>query len=94
MKAIVKPQYVDRIPRAIKGPDKTVRGLIEGVATMDNFKEVCDILGMFQCQICIFCSADLTSELNHIMDRDVNLLSGGELQRFAIATVCVQQADV
>ena len=28
------------------------------------------------------------------MDRDVNLLSGGELQRFAIGTVCVQQADV
>jgi translation initiation factor RLI1 len=34
------------------------------------------------------------TELNHIMDRDVNLLSGGELQRFAIGTVCVQQADV
>jgi translation initiation factor RLI1 len=33
-------------------------------------------------------------ELNHILDRDVNLLSGGELQRFAIGTVCVQQADV
>lgn len=33
-------------------------------------------------------------ELNHIMDRDVNLLSGGELQRFAIGTTCVQQADV
>lgn len=33
-------------------------------------------------------------ELNHIMDREVNLLSGGELQRFAIGTVCVQQADV
>lgn len=28
------------------------------------------------------------------MDRDINLLSGGELQRFAIATVCVQKADV
>jgi ATP-binding cassette subfamily E protein 1 len=28
------------------------------------------------------------------MDRDVSLLSGGELQRFAIGTVCVQQADV
>ncbi len=39
-------------------------------------------------------AADLSSELNHIMDRDVNLLSGGELQRFAIGTVCVQQADV
>ncbi|KAH8808229.1 P-loop containing nucleoside triphosphate hydrolase protein [Xylogone sp. PMI_703] len=33
-------------------------------------------------------------ELKHILDRDVNLLSGGELQRFAIGTVCVQQADV
>jgi ATP-binding cassette subfamily E protein 1 len=28
------------------------------------------------------------------MDRDVNHLSGGELQRFAIGTVCVQNADV
>lgn len=28
------------------------------------------------------------------MDRDVGLLSGGELQRFAIGSVCVQQADV
>ena len=35
-----------------------------------------------------------STELNHIMDRDVGLLSGGELQRFAIGTVCVQQADV
>ncbi|KAI1155249.1 P-loop containing nucleoside triphosphate hydrolase protein [Nemania diffusa] len=35
-----------------------------------------------------------TLELRHLMDRDVNLLSGGELQRFAIGTVCVQNADV
>lgn len=34
------------------------------------------------------------TELNHVMDRDINLLSGGELQRFAIGTVCVQKADV
>ncbi|TRX98275.1 hypothetical protein FHL15_000920 [Xylaria flabelliformis] len=27
-------------------------------------------------------------------NRDVNLLSGGELQRFAIGTVCVQNADI
>jgi translation initiation factor RLI1 len=37
---------------------------------------------------------DSVPELNHVMDRDINLLSGGELQRFAIGTVCVQQADV
>jgi ATP-binding cassette subfamily E protein 1 len=33
-------------------------------------------------------------ELRHILERDVKLLSGGELQRFAIGTVCVQKADV
>jgi ATP-binding cassette subfamily E protein 1 len=45
LKAIVKPQYVDRIPKAIKGPDKTVRTLIEGNASMDNLEEVLDVLG-------------------------------------------------
>lgn len=93
MKAIVKPQYVDRIPKAIKGTDKTVRTLIEGNASMDNLKEVLDVLGKSPA---LATSRVLMqwSELNHIMDRDVNLLSGGELQRFAIGTVCVQQADV
>lgn len=47
-------------------------------------------------QILSYCEGQVLkmTELNHIMDRDVNLLSGGELQRFAIGTVCVQQADV
>jgi len=47
LKAIVKPQYVDRIPRAIKGTDKTVRTLIESQAsdTMGNLEEVLDVLG-------------------------------------------------
>jgi ATP-binding cassette, sub-family E, member 1 len=34
------------------------------------------------------------SELNAVSDREIGLLSGGELQRFAIALVCVQNADV
>lgn len=38
--------------------------------------------------------ADPVAELNQVSDRDINLLSGGELQRFAIGVVCVQQADV
>lgn len=33
-------------------------------------------------------------ELKQVENRDINLLSGGELQRFALALVCVQQADV
>jgi ATP-binding cassette subfamily E protein 1 len=41
----VKPQYVDRIPKAIRSADKTVRTLIEGGASMDNLKEVLDVLG-------------------------------------------------
>lgn len=45
LKAIVKPQYVDRIPKAIRGPDKTVKALVEGVASMDNLTEVLDVLG-------------------------------------------------
>ncbi len=33
-------------------------------------------------------------ELNHVLDREVVNLSGGELQRFAIAMSCIQKADV
>ncbi|KAM0235756.1 hypothetical protein ACHAPO_005541 [Fusarium lateritium] len=77
LKAVVKPQYVDQIPRAVRGPNKSVRYLIESRATLGNMEEMSNVL-----------------ELNHIMDRDINLLSGGELQRFAIGTVAVQQADV
>jgi ATP-binding cassette, sub-family E, member 1 len=33
-------------------------------------------------------------ELDHIKDRDVSLLSGGELQRFAIGIACVQDAQI
>lgn len=33
-------------------------------------------------------------EINHLMERNVSDLSGGELQRFAIGMSCVQQADV
>lgn len=33
-------------------------------------------------------------ELKHVLDRDIDKLSGGELQRFAIGLVCVQKADV
>jgi ATP-binding cassette subfamily E protein 1 len=77
LKAVVKPQYVDQIPRAVKGPNKSVRYLIESRASLGNMEKIANVL-----------------ELNHIMDRDINLLSGGELQRFAIGTVAVQKADV
>ncbi|KAK2612431.1 Fe-S cluster-binding ribosome biosynthesis protein [Conoideocrella luteorostrata] len=77
LKAVVKPQYVDQIPKAVRGPEKSVKALISSRASLGNEEQVADVL-----------------ELNHIMDRDITLLSGGELQRFAIGTVCVQKADV
>ena len=33
-------------------------------------------------------------ELNQVIDRNVGDLSGGELQRFAIAVVAVQNAEI
>ncbi|RYP18887.1 hypothetical protein DL765_003675 [Monosporascus sp. GIB2] len=77
LKAVVKPQYVDQLPRAVKTPNKTVRFLLEHRAAIGNLDAVLDVL-----------------ELRHLLDRDVDKLSGGELQRFAIGTVCVQKADV
>lgn len=45
---------------------------------MDNLQDICVDL-------------DLS---DNVRERDVTQLSGGELQRFAIAMVCVQNADV
>ena len=72
--AKVKLQYVDQIPRAVKG---TVRDLLTRKHEKGNLKIICDIL-----------------DLEAVQDRNVEDLSGGELQRFAIAVVCIQNADI
>ncbi|KAI5301249.1 Fe-S cluster-binding ribosome biosynthesis protein [Ascosphaera pollenicola] len=77
LKAVVKPQYVDQIPRAVKGAVRSAGALIQSRASMDNFEHVMNVL-----------------ELQQVKERDIGLLSGGELQRFAIGLVCVQKADV
>merc|ERR1711939_714188 len=76
LKALIKPQYVDHLPKAIK-PGRTVRMMLEGKLQMDNLEEVVDLL-----------------DLKEVMEREPGMLSGGELQRFAIAMTCVQKADV
>lgn len=76
LKALIKPQYVDHIPRAIKGK-KTVDEMLDSKLQLDNKQRMADDLA-----------------LNAVMDREVSQLSGGELQRFAIAMTCVQKADV
>jgi len=74
LKAIIKPQYVDNIPKAVKG---TVETLIRA----KDERHIADQI-----------IRDL--ELGNVLQREVGELSGGELQRFAIAIVCVQEADV
>lgn len=78
LKAIIKPQYVDNIPRAIRGPKNHVDELLNSKLDRKNaFDDILDTL-----------------ELRGIMKREVAQLSGGELQRFAIGLTCVQTADV
>lgn len=45
LKAIVKPQYVDQLPRAIKGPVKNVKPLIEAKSELGNLQHIMDVLG-------------------------------------------------
>lgn len=74
IKAIVKPQYVDAIPRAVKG---SVRAALD----RKDERGVKD-----------FMIKEL--QLDKVLDRDIAVLSGGELQRFALAMVAVQDADM
>lgn len=74
LKALIKPQYVDQIPKAVKG---TVQQLLDKKNERDNQNEMCVML-----------------ELDKIRQRDITQLSGGELQRFACAMVCIQAGDI
>ena len=46
LKAVVKPQYVDQIPRAVKGPVKNVKDLIKARVQLDNLEHIMGVLGM------------------------------------------------
>ena len=45
LKAVVKPQYVDQLPKAVKGPDRTVETLLQARNQMENIEEIMDVLG-------------------------------------------------
>lgn len=77
--AIIKPQYVDNIPRALaKSSVKTVDGILKAkLQRPDQWDYIIRLL-----------------ELKHVMNREVENLSGGELQRFALGMTCVQDANV
>ena len=74
LKAVIKPQYVDQIPKAVKG---SVQQLLDKKDEMKKQDEVGELL-----------------ELTKVKGRNVADLSGGELQRFAIAMVCIQVRNI
>lgn len=74
IKAVIKPQYVDAIPRAIKGQ----------VGEIVKRKDERGVMEYMVHEL----------QLGDVLDRDINVLSGGELQRFALCIVAVQEADV
>ncbi|BHF65666.1 ATP-binding cassette sub- E member 1 [Sparganum proliferum] len=65
LKAVIKPQYVDQIPKVVSGCVKT---LLSRKDDHGNQEEILEVL-----------------DLKNLVERDVTELSGGELQRFAIA---------
>lgn len=78
LKAAVKPQYIERFAAFEQFPERASVGDI--LAQRDTK----GAQGLVAQQL----------EITHLLEREVADLSGGELQRFAIAVLCVQQADV
>ena len=74
VKIAVKPQYVDHLPKVIKG---NVGNLLSNVDEKEELESVCHELG-----------------IAHILERDITQLSGGELQRVAIAATILREADI
>jgi len=74
LKAIIKPQYVDHIPKAVRG----------NVLDVINEKDERDAKEYLMKEL----------DLVQVTDRNVENLSGGELQRFAICIVAAQDATV
>ena len=45
LKAIIKPQYVDQVPKAIKGNVRDVESLLKSRNQQGNIQEIMDVLG-------------------------------------------------
>ena len=73
IKAILKPQMVDQLPKVVKGK---VKNLLENVNERDKLEYVCEEL-----------------QLENVLEREMENLSGGELQRVAIAATVLREGD-
>jgi ATP-binding cassette subfamily E protein 1 len=69
-----KPQYVDKIPKAVSG---TVGELLEKIDERKSLEKIAEQL-----------------DLGHVWTRTLDVLSGGELQRVAVAAAVCREADV
>ncbi|UCH58216.1 MAG: ribosome biogenesis/translation initiation ATPase RLI [Candidatus Bathyarchaeota archaeon] len=74
MRVVYKPQYVDRIPKLVKG---TVQEVLEARDERGVLDEI---------------ASDL--EIDPLFDRELDILSGGELQRVAIGAAVCRDAQV
>ncbi|HVL88015.1 MAG TPA: ribosome biogenesis/translation initiation ATPase RLI [Candidatus Thermoplasmatota archaeon] len=74
VKTALKPQYVDKLPQAVKGK---VGDLLRKTDERGALAHVVDALA-----------------LGAVLDSDLAALSGGELQRVAIAATALKEADV
>ena len=74
LKVSHKPQYVDRIPKAIHGKVSEILEKVDQRKALDGLAE--------------------ELELKKIWDRDLDILSGGELQRVAVTAALCREADV
>ena len=74
IKPIHKPQYVDVLPKVVKGK---VGELLKKVDEKGEFEKIINAL-----------------EISNILDRTFDQLSGGELQRVAIAAACLREGDI
>ncbi len=73
IKAILKPQMVDQLPKVVKGK---VKNLLENVNERAKLEYVCQEL-----------------QLENVLNRKMENLSGGELQRVAIAATVLREGD-
>lgn len=81
IKVSQKPQHVDRLKAAFKGTVKKLLAEVTGKkGDKENEKRISNVVALFN--------------LSAILDRNVKDLSGGELQKVAMATAYVKDADI
>lgn len=73
-KVALKPQYVDLLPKSVKGVVRDLLGKVQERMTLEE--------------------AAKTFDLTEVLDRSLDKLSGGELQRLALAATMMKEADV